>query len=88
VSDRAAYLWGLAFGTGFVAFLLLDKANDLARQGGVVAAGVQRTAQREVERVAKLTADQYMGDVYGLTPARIREIGAYASALSGSGGSR
>lgn len=88
MTDRAAYLWGLAFGTGFIAFFLLDKANELTRRGGAIASGVEGMAQKEVERVAKRTADQYMGEVYGLTPARIREIGAYASALQGASGRR
>lgn len=81
MSDKAAFWTGLAFGTGIVAFLLFDKANDLARRGGAISAGLQAVARKEVERVAKESADQYMADVYGLTPRRIEEIGRIAQSF-------
>lgn len=81
MSDRAAFWVGLGAGGVLTLAFLLDKANKLAARGGAIQAGVEGLARKEVERVAKLAADDYMGQVYGLTPRRIAEIGQIAEAV-------
>lgn len=73
-----ALLVGTVAGTLVTGFLMLRKKRVLDAQGGAIEAGLSQLGSSYAEQVAKRTADQYMADVYGLTPERIANIGSLA----------
>lgn len=60
-----------------------DLESYLLTQGSDLAADLERLALEESTRVARVSADQYMSDVYGLTPERMARIGVLGTALEG-----
>jgi hypothetical protein len=50
-------------------------------QGSSIESELTQLAQEEATRVARASADQYMSDIYGLTPQRIERIGVIGAAL-------
>ena len=56
----------------------------LVAQGTSLQRELQTLAKEEATLVAQTSAEQYMGDIYGLTPQRITRIGVIGAALGGS----
>jgi hypothetical protein len=60
-----------------------DLESYLVAQGGAIESELTQLAQEEATRAARTAADQYMSQVYGLTPERIRRLGILGAALGG-----
>jgi hypothetical protein len=58
-----------------------DLESYLVAQGSSIESELTQLAQEEATRVARASADQYMSDIYGLTPQRIERIGVIGAAL-------
>jgi hypothetical protein len=56
-------------------------SSALAQEAAAVRNRIKAHAEAEASRVARESAERYMGEIYGLTPQRIASIGALASRL-------
>lgn len=55
--------------------------SALAREAAAVRARIEQRAKDQASMVARQTVERYLGDVYGLTPARISSIATLAHRL-------
>lgn len=72
---------GAAAAIPVLGVLLYRKVGNLLDQAQVMQRSLTAEAHRQVEASAKTTVEQYLGEIYGLTPARIDRIGRIAAAL-------
>jgi len=71
---------GAAASLPVLGILLYHKVGNLLNQTALMEAALQAEARRQVEAVAGETVEAYLGEVYGLTAARIERIGRLAAA--------
>ena len=74
-------IMGGVVGAGIAGYLLMRKTDEIERQGSAMAAGLAQLGARYAQTVAAQTGEQYMREVYGITPERIANAGRLATAM-------
>jgi len=75
------FVMGGVVGGLIAGYFLAARMDELQRRGSAIEAGLARLGDEYANQVARESADAYMGDVYGLTPARIAGITQLARTL-------
>ncbi len=67
---------------GLVAgYFMLQRYDALKRRGAAIEAGLSQLGDEYANEVARQAADQYMADVYGLTPERMAGMSRLSDTL-------